>query len=35
MRMGLPEEIAEAFCYFAGNISAYMTRLFLTVSLGF
>ena len=34
-RMGLPEEIAEAVCYFAGDGSAYTTGQILTVSGGF
>ena len=34
-RMGLPEEIAEAVCYFASNASAYTTGQILTVSGGF
>lgn len=34
-RMGLPEEIAEAVCYFAGDASAYTTGQVLTVSGGF
>ena len=34
-RMGQPEEIAEAVCYFAGNDSAYTTGQILTVSGGF
>jgi len=34
-RMGLPEEIAEAVVYFAGNESAYTTGQILTVSGGF
>ena len=34
-RMGLPEEIAEAVCYFAGDTSAYTTGQILTVSGGF
>ena len=34
-RMGLPEEIAEAGCYFAGDASAYTTGQILTVSGGF
>ena len=34
-RMGLPEEIAEAVCYFAGDSSAYTTGQILTVSGGF
>ena len=34
-RMGLPEEIAEAVCYFASNYSAYTTGQILTVSGGF
>ena len=34
-RMGLPEEIAEAVCYFAGGASAYTTGQILTVSGGF
>jgi NAD(P)-dependent dehydrogenase (short-subunit alcohol dehydrogenase family) len=33
--MGLPEEIAEAVCYFAGDASAYTTGQILTVSGGF
>ena len=34
-RMGLPEEIAEAVCYFASDDSAYTTGQILTVSGGF
>ena len=34
-RMGLPEEIAEAVCYFAGDDSAYTTGQILTISGGF
>ena len=34
-RMGLPEEIAEAVCYFASDASAYTTGLILAVSGGF
>ncbi len=34
-RMGQPEEIAEAVCYFAGDASAYTTGQILTVSGGF
>ena len=34
-RMGLPEEIAKAVCYFAGDASAYTTGQILTVSGGF
>ena len=34
-RMGPPEEIAEAVCYFAGDASAYTTGQILTVSGGF
>ena len=34
-RMGLPEEIAEAVCYFAADASAYTTGQILTVSGGF
>ena len=34
-RMGLPEEIAEAVCYFAGDASAYTTGQILAVSGGF
>ena len=34
-RMGLPEEIAEAVCYFAGDGSAYTTGQILAVSGGF
>ena len=34
-RMGLPEEIAEAVCYFASDASAYPTGQILTVSGGF
>ena len=34
-RMGLPEEIAEAVVYFAGDASAYTTGQILTVSGGF
>ena len=34
-RMGLPEEIAEAVWYFAGDDSAYTTGQILTVSGGF
>ena len=33
--MGLPEEIAEAVCYFASDTSAYTTGQILTVSGGF
>jgi NAD(P)-dependent dehydrogenase (short-subunit alcohol dehydrogenase family) len=33
--MGLPEEIAEAVCYFAGDASAYTTGQILTISGGF
>ena len=33
--MGLPEEIAEAVCYFASDASAYTTGQILTVSGGF
>ena len=33
--MGLPEEIAEAVCYFAGDASAYTTGQILTLSGGF
>ena len=34
-RMGLPEEIAEAVCYFASDASAFTTGQILTVSGGF
>ena len=34
-RTGLPEEMAEAVCYFAGDGSAYTTGQILTVSGGF
>ena len=34
-RMGLPEEIAEAVCYFASDASAYATGQILTLSGGF
>ena len=34
-RMGLPEEMAEAVCYFAGDESAYTTGQILTISGGF
>ena len=34
-RMGLPEEIAEAVCYFASDASAYTTGQILTVAGGF
>ena len=34
-RMGLPDEIAEAVCYFASDASAYTTGQLLTVSGGF
>ncbi len=34
-RMGLPEEIAEAVCYFASDASVYTTGQILTVSGGF
>ena len=34
-RMGLPEEIADAVCYFACDASAYTTGQILTVSGGF
>ena len=34
-RMGLPEEIAEAVCYFASDTSAYTTGQILAVSGGF
>ena len=34
-RMGMPEEIAEAVCYFASDMSAYTTGQILTVSGGF
>jgi NAD(P)-dependent dehydrogenase (short-subunit alcohol dehydrogenase family) len=34
-RMGLPEEIAEAVCYFARDASAYTTGQILAVSGGF
>ena len=34
-RMGMPEEIAEAVCYFASDLSAYTTGQILTVSGGF
>ena len=33
--MGIPEEIAEAVCYFASDASAYTTGQILTVSGGF
>ena len=33
--MGLPEEIAEAVCYFASDAAAYTTGQILTVSGGF
>ena len=33
--MGMPEEIAEAVCYFAGDESAYTTGQILVVSGGF
>ena len=33
--MGLPEEIAEAVCYFAGDESSYTTGQILTVGGGF
>ena len=33
--MGLPEEMAEAVCYFASDASAYTTGQILTVSGGF
>jgi NAD(P)-dependent dehydrogenase (short-subunit alcohol dehydrogenase family) len=33
--MGLPEEIAEAVCYFASDASAYTTGQILAVSGGF
>jgi NAD(P)-dependent dehydrogenase (short-subunit alcohol dehydrogenase family) len=33
--MGLPEEIAEAVCYFASSASAYTTGQILAVSGGF
>ena len=33
--MGIPEEIAEAVCYFASDDSAYTTGQILTVSGGF
>ena len=34
-RMGLPEEIAEAVCYFVSDASAYTTGQILTVAGGF
>ena len=34
-RMGLPEEIAEAVCYFASDVSAYTTGQILAISGGF
>ena len=34
-RMGLPDEIAEAVCYFASDASAYTTGQILIVSGGF
>ena len=34
-RIGLPDEIAEAVCYFASDASAYTTGQLLTVSGGF
>ena len=34
-RMGLPDEIAEAVCYFASDASAYTTGQILSVSGGF
>lgn len=34
-RMGLPEEIAEAVCYFASDAAAYTTGQILTISGGF
>ena len=34
-RMGLPEEIAEAVCYFAGDAAAYTTGQILALSGGF
>ena len=34
-RMGMPDEIAEAVCYFASDASAYTTGQILTVSGGF
>ena len=34
-RIGLPEEIAEAVCYFASSASAYTTGQILTISGGF
>ncbi len=34
-RMGQPEEIAEAVCYFASDASAYTTGQILTISGGF
>ena len=34
-RMGQPEEIAEAVCYFASDESAYTTGQILAVSGGF
>ena len=34
-RIGIPEEIAEAVCYFASDASAYTTGQILTVSGGF
>jgi NAD(P)-dependent dehydrogenase (short-subunit alcohol dehydrogenase family) len=33
--MGLPEEIAEAVCYFSSDASAYTTGQILAVSGGF
>ena len=34
-RMGMPEEIAEAVCYFASDASSYTTGQILTISGGF
>ena len=34
-RIGMPEEIAEAVCYFASDAAAYTTGQILTVSGGF
>ena len=34
-RMGLPEEIAEAVCYFASNAAVYVTGQILAASGGF